>query len=239
MGSIGSVGYAGFSMDGVIATPDDTSKNAGYTNDFLAKTGVDVSSTIITKVDGDVLKNTYDVMEQQMTLYPEYTSQLKEITDYGNNASFAATHGNDMLTNIAYFGNTKTLDAMYQRTVESGFHPKGTTWKDIVTHEMGHVVVRGLINKAYSTDAARAKAWGGSKFSGDIVRSATKQVQDNYKAYGFKTKPTQDALRKGISGYATKNYHETIAEAWADYHANGNNSQPLSRAVYDVIRKMM
>lgn len=240
MGSIGSAGFY-FSGEGVIATPEDTSKNADYTNDFQSKhPNVDVASTIITRVDGTVLKDMYDVMEQQMMLYPEYTSQLTSITDYGNNASFAATHGDDMMTNIAYFGNEKALNAMYEKTVADGFHPKGTTAKDIVTHEMGHVIVKGLIQKKYSGDpVAQAKAWRGSKFSGDIVRQAAKQVQQNYKAYGFDKKPTQESLRAAVSGYAIKNYHETIAESWADYHANGNNSQPLSRAIYDVIRKMM
>lgn len=235
MGSLGSVGLG----SNVMATPTDTSKNAEYTNQFLAETGVDVSSTIVTKVDGEILKNTYDVMTQQMLLYPEYTSQMKNIQDLANNRAFAATNGSDMRTNIGYFGNINTLEAMYNYDVSNGFHPAGTTWRDIVTHEMGHVVTRGIINKMFDNDADRNAAWHSGEVSRDILRNAVKEVQDNYKAYGFKTKPTSPQLRSDISKYATHNADESIAEAWADYHANGNNSKALSRAIYNEMRKRM
>ena len=235
MGSLGAVGWG----SNVMATPIDTSKNADYTNEFLAKTGLNVDSAIITKTDGEILKNTYDVMAQQMALYPEYTEQLRALQDLANNNAYAATNGMDMKTNIGYHGNVNTIEAMYNYDVANGFHPQGTTWKDIVSHEMGHVVVRGIINKTYATDAERAKAWSNGTVARQIRKAAENEVIKNYKAYGFEKKPTVGELRRGISKYATHNADETIAEAWSDYHANGNNSTPLSRAIYSEMRKRM
>ena len=235
MGSLGAVGFG----SNVMATPIDTSRNAEYTNDFLAKTGLNVDSAVITKTDGEILKNTYDVISQQMALYPEYTSQMRNVQDLANNLAYAATNGMDMKTNIGYHGNINTLETMYNYDVSKGFHPKGTTWRDIVTHEMGHVIVRGLINKVYKTSAEQANAWKNGTLSKQIRREAEKDVQKNWKAYGYDKKPTAAQLRREISRYATNNADETIAEAWADYHANGNSSMPLSRAIYSAMRKRM
>jgi hypothetical protein len=50
------------------------------------------------------------------------------------------------------FGNLYTsadVKQKYQNNVDSGFHPKGTTFQDVLTHEMGHSIHYILQNMDY------------------------------------------------------------------------------------------
>lgn len=232
MGAIGSE----VSGDGLALLPVDTSKNADATRDFMLATGIDVSGKIIMSTDGPVLQNTYDTIIDQMKQHPDLIS-VQDIKDYDNNNAFAATNGISLAANTAYFGNTQGLATLYQGTVDSGFHPAGTTWKDIVSHELGHIAVRGYIKKQNPNASAAeiSKLWASGSVSGKIVNDAINEIKKNYKAYGFTKVPTAQQLRKDISRYATKNRDETIAEAWADFHANGGQAKVLSRVIYGIL----
>jgi len=114
--------------------------------------------------------------------------------------------------------------------------PKGTTMKHVVTHEMGHQVVRA------ASDAIVAKATNGK------YTTSTKAVQDvvadRIVQTAYQSMPTSQrgrrgvsALSKSISKYAwSGGSHETIAEALADYRANGNNAQPFSKSIYNTLK---
>jgi len=40
-----------------------------------------------------------------------------------------------------------------------------------------------------------------------------------------------------ISRYATKNRSEAMAEAVADYRANGSRAKPLSQAIWKILKR--
>ena len=237
---MGSVGKE-VSGNGLALLPSDTSENVELTRQFTFDTGIDVPLKIVMSTDGEVLKDLYDTLRQMKADYPELMAGLTSLTDYTNNDSFAATNGTALRVNTAYFGNTEGLDTLYASTVASGFHPAGTTWRDIDTHELGHVAVHAIGQKLYSNQADFTKAWNNGTLPARLVHEAYQEIKSAPTSYGFPNGvPSEADLRKSISRYATKNYHETVAEAWADYHANGaNGSRAMSRAIYAVMMKYM
>lgn len=48
---------------------------------------------------------------------------------------------------------------------------------------------------------------------------------------------TNDQLVAQISRYATKNRSEAMAEAVADYRANGSRAKPLSQAIWKILKR--
>lgn len=234
---MGSVGYE-VAGGGLALLPTDTSQNAEMTRKFMADTGLDVDSHVIMNTDGDVLKDVYDTIRDMKKRYPTFFSHIDKISDYDDNNSFAATNGTTLRINTAYFGNTQGLDTLYASTVASGYHPAGTTWKDIDVHEMGHMAVRAIGEKLYSDKTQLMRDWKNGKLPARLVHEAYAEIQSAPNSYGFRGKiPTERALRGAICRYALQNYHETVAEAWADYHANGNASKALSRAIVAIMQK--
>lgn len=85
-------------------------------------------------------------------------------------------------------------------------------------HEAGHV----LEHKLNPYGALYTKM-----FSEEVVKKAQRQCRTDGK----------DATRKSISAYAVRDYHETVAEAITDYYHNGDNAQPLSKAIYNELKR--
>lgn len=218
------------------ATPSDTSGNVQLTNDFEYKTKIDVSKDIMKKTDTQTLKSILDHVSGMVDKYPDLLKSLKSIDVRGRVNTLASTNGILLGINTAYFGDPNTVSLVYDASVDSGYHPKGTTWENIVDHEMGHVATYGVITKIHNgNQAAIAKDWADGSINSTaskIVHQAMDEVRNNYQAHGYAQKPTYAQLRKELSGYATKNWHETIAEAWADYHANGDNARAISKRIY-------
>ena len=234
---MGSVG-AEVSGGGLALLPTDTSQNVELTRQFTFDTGITVPLKIVMSTDGETLQATYDSIREMKRQYPDLMQGLKSIGDYTDNTSFAATNGMELKINTAYFGNTQGLDTLYQSTVSSGFHPAGTTWKDINTHELGHVALRGIAPKMYSDPAELKRRWNNGTLPARIVHEAYAEIQSAPTSYGFRNKiPSESELRAAVSRYATKNFHETVAEAWTDYHANKGSSKALSRAIYAVMNR--
>jgi hypothetical protein len=61
--------------------------------------------------------------------------------------------------NTKFFGSEAEMIRQYDDDVSTGFHPKGTDYKSVVTHEIAHALdgflsKKGIAgSKAYSTDA--------------------------------------------------------------------------------------
>jgi hypothetical protein len=99
-------------------------------------------------------------------------------------------------------------------------------------HEAAHGVEWALIqnNPIYidadsnTTMSNRVQAWNSCSEAKKIVRQAI----DNVRLTDYGTNSTRYDLIKSISRYATSNYSETMAEAFADVCANGVYANPLS-----------
>lgn len=114
--------------------------------------------------------------------------------------------------------------------------PAGTELKHVVTHEMGHQVVRATCDEITT------------RMSGGAVKTSSGKTQRAYSDYvvqkAFDSVPKSERGRKGLAGmkkqiskYAySGGSHETISEALADYRANGSRAKPLSKAIYNTLK---
>ena len=134
--------------------------------------------------------------------------------------------------------DTDYVSKSYDRDVAAGFHPKGTTYKDIMVHEAAHRLDGILTRKIAGNNVPQYRA------STYIVKEAINEIK---KSRGGKGRAYD--IQKALSGYGAnfyKNhtgnpYVETFAEAIADYNANGKNANPLSKQIaritQDYIKK--
>ena len=147
---------------------------------------------------------------------------------------------------IAYAGfsptNTKQNSGAYyisaNLTDRNGFtdSPQGTTLKHVTTHEMTHQLVRATCNEMVKRQT-----------NGKLT-SGNKSIHDAYSEYIVKTAynsiPKKERGRKSLAGMKkqiSKYAHsggngETLAEAMADYRANGPKAKPLSKAIYNTLK---
>ena len=69
------------------------------------------------------------------------SNNLRDIKQYYEDSDdFAGTEANKVVLNGIFYNDTEILAKEYESKVRQGFFCKGTTWKDIIFHEMGHVV---------------------------------------------------------------------------------------------------
>ena len=119
--------------------------------------------------------------------------------------------------------NSDTMNAVYKKSVESGFHPSNgskTGMEAVVSHELGHAV-NGVIadRMGISLDASADR----------IVNEAMKNTKHK----------TVSTFQSKISGYAKQSYAETVAEAMADCYCNGKKARSESKAIQKVVDKYM
>lgn len=143
------------------------------------------------------------------------------------------------------FNDIERVSRAYESSVLRGYHPKGTTYQDVITHEAGHRIGTAINEKFNSTRIdVDGKQYSGmdafsmyvkSKPQDHLVDLAIKNVKNT--EYGKGKSATQ--LRGSISQYALKNKRETIAEAYADYWANKGNANPLSIEIVKQARKYL
>lgn len=101
-------------------------------------------------------------------------------------------------------GRSEEFAEIYQNTVDNGFHPKDTDFNSIVVHEMGHA-----IDNYYSVIEDR-------NFSAEMKKEISFYMSRTGKPL------TVDAVKTGLSEYATYNELEFFAEAFAEYVCSPN-----------------
>lgn len=166
------------------------------------------------------------VMDAVKKTYDDYGMPLNDIQiatldkkDQGVLA-FYNNQGN-LAVNKNYF-DTKKMNDSYDACVKEGFHPprgNKTGLEAVASHELGHQLSEEVGRKLGYGD------WQLDKASNKIINEAKKQG-------GFKDVAS---IRKAISGYATKNNAEAIAEAFADVYCNGKKAKKESQAVVNVL----
>lgn len=189
-------------------------------------------------IDKKVLSNILNNMDKVYDDFPQLRGQIKEIQSikhpYGGLNITPDLEDNKyiMQINRNKFNDERISTKEYSKDLKAGFHPKGTTYKDMGIHELGHSIVYRIIKNKYGNPKAIANDWNKNITAKEIVEKAFKNL-------GISDKLTKDILRKQISNYATSDYGETIGEAFADYYANGNTSKSLSKEIIKVMKGMI
>lgn len=230
---------------------------------FEQDTGVKVAfdpedDSICTKTNLYMVLNTVAEMKQK---YPQQLRFLKSIGSFNDPGSIfgvamASANMNNIYINAPVFSKHQPqLQKMYASSTQGGnnYHPKGTTAKDIITHELGHVMFFehiGRMNRRLTkhdlTDMYDVLTWSSSK-SGKASGTTSKYIENEMtqalaKALG--STPQHNILGyanpkfkhpTAISGYAATNPHELMAESVADYVANGDKASPLSQELVKIL----
>lgn len=140
----------------------------------------------------------------------------------GRTMAYWDTNGN-LAVNQKYMNTKKMNDAM-DRAEKSGFHPSRgnkTGLEATVAHEMGHHLSSRV----------------GAKIGKPDVESASREIVERARAKtGHKTNMS---FAKSISGYATHNFAECVAEATGDWYCNGSKAKKESRAIVAVMNKVL
>ena len=149
--------------------------------------------------------------------------QLATLKGRGVSALAYYDNGGNLAVNKSFFNNEK-MDKAMDRSIASGFHPprgNKSGIEAVAAHEMGHRLTEEAGVRA------GLGAWQLDKVSSRIIRDARKES-------GAKT---VSALRKKISGYATSNNAEAVAEAFADVYCNGKKASKASQSVVNALNK--
>ena len=126
-----------------------------------------------------------------------------------------------------FFGDIASLRKNYEEDLAMKFHPAGTDYRSVVTHELGHAIdgylsLKGVMGaQAFSTEARG--------FSG-LLRNKTLKA----------LKMTKSMIGDELSRYAEKNAREWFAECFAEA-MHSTNPRPMAREMMrqleDIIQK--
>lgn len=94
-----------------------------------------------------------------------------------------------------------------------------------------------MINKNtdYISRSHQILAWNESKEAKKIISEACKRAKKTLDGKGIKN----HELKLNISMYARENDSECLAEGLADYYANGEKSQILSKKIYEILKELL
>lgn len=101
---------------------------------------------------------------------------------------------------------------------------------------MGHILELALIKKqGYEYKFQETIAWNECKKAKEIISEACKSAKKTAEGKGLRNAQ----LKAAVSGYAQKDDSECLAEAVADYVANGENASILSKEVWKILKKKL
>lgn len=162
-----------------------------------------------------------EIMNTRDSFEAEYGDAIKNISlqaaRFDDPSTLGAYGGNTLFMNEKYIKNAYLTTAM-QSSAKSGFHPSignKTGAEAVASHELGHRLGEVAAEKAKISQK-------------DIVARAAKKT-------GIKT----ENMAGHISKYARENYHETIAEAYADVFCNGKKANRVSKAIVKEVKSIL
>lgn len=191
--------------------------------------GTEYDSNLSSTLAGCDLESAKGIYKAYDRIYSKYPQLIGKIN--GINASSLSSltyaqcqvglgHGG-IAVNTKYYSSMEQLAKSYAKDVASGFHPAGTSWESILTHEFGHALDDFLTN---TLQAAGMKNHFQPKYVSASLRPKV------MKACGLKV---ADAYKE-VSGYASKDHYEWFAECFAEYIDSDN-----PRAVATEFGKML
>lgn len=182
--------------------------------------------------DLETAKAIFKAHENVFNRLPELRGQLNSINvmklQAGTYAQCSYGLGRGGISvNTSYFSDVERLTKLYARDLEHGFHPAGTTFGSIVTHELGHAVDDYL---SVIQQLAGLNGWRPKKVSAYLRPKVMK-------ACGLKVSDTKTA----VSGYATQDAQEWFAECfceWMDSESPRPVAEEFGKQLLDLMKGM-
>lgn len=213
-----------------------------YAKDNL---GINIQEKVIGKIGRHKMINSLQLVEDVLNELPESVKKDLGVsvgTQSSNGKWYAKMSGGTgtMWFNTNFFNDN--VYKSYQWDVKQKWHPENTTADAIFAHEIGHRLETMAVEKIHGGKNL------GMIFDYNDQITAKKIVKDSIEAVkkstGTKT-GSMSTWMNTISGYAAskKNgkyqYHETLAEAVADYAQNKNNAKPLSKEIWSRLKSQL
>lgn len=206
-------------------------KDYNELSDYLLKNYNIKLEKSVTSLDFDVVKESIEGVDLIINQFPELKTSLKYIKT--SSSGVMSCLGDTINFNPKYYDNPNVIRDACLRCSDSGWWVKNASPKSIGSHETAHGI-EWLLIELNETDYGdglsiisrynRREAWSKCTEAKKIVSEACKNIKKT--PYG-KDKIFRD-LKQAISEYANTNPSETLAEAFADVTANGDNANPLS-----------
>lgn len=182
-----------------------------------------------TKLDLETINHINKQVADIQAKYPETKGAVSELEVSSSGRMYASitTENSGRMTftiSSKLYGNgLDALEIQYQKDVEAGFHPKGTSAKDIVWHEYGHVYAGIQCKKMYGA-AANEPVPHRNRYLFMIDKSSGEWERDVLINAAQSLGKRQGQVQSAISRYAEKNVAETFAEAFAEFNGSPNPS---------------
>lgn len=174
--------------------------------------GKEYDSNLLSSLNGvelEAAKEIYIAYDEIFKKYPQLIGKLSGLTTlplsprtYAQCSMGLGSGGINL--NTKYYNNLENFKKVYLKDLEHGFHPKGTDWRGVLTHEVGHAIDDYLSNTL--------KLAGSGKYVSAMLRPKV------MRSCGFRV---NDAAKE-VSVYATKNAHEWFAECFAEWMKSEN-----------------
>lgn len=233
---------------------------AKYAKDAWGVKIVDLSG-----LDPKAIKDTFIQMQRVMRDFEFLVGRITEISkrdkDFMGYLPEPDMSGCRITFNTEYYRKLKSIKVAYEAEVSTKGAPSGTEFEHAGVHELGHDVNAFIVQEVQPTLNLRMDDWNNRWEATNIVNEAFVEVELNaniirsFEEFGESFSDTSDedvvllfnllsvqerrrALVVSISTYAVKKGdEETIAEAFADWYANGDASSPLSKSIMSIIRR--
>lgn len=162
-----------------------------------------------------------------MNRYPQLKGQFAGLgIDEKGASTYASCYVHSGLINVntSYFGKLSKIAESYDADVKLNWHPKGTDWKSIITHEIGHAIDGFLSRNGYGTIT---NSYNIKNASVEMRRKVLKEL-----------KLTKKNISSEVSRYASKNDAEFFAECFAEYF-DSDNPRPVAKKFGEIIEEWM
>lgn len=140
----------------------------------------------------------------------------------------------EFMVNQNLFEKVADVEKTYLDDLKVKYHPEGTTWEQVTTHEMGHVIHNNMHYMRMGIDPVNDElvSFGkGAELSVEMFNNNTfiGDLMEEVKQKFPECNGDWKVLAADLSVYATKNEKEFFAESVADYYGNGENAKPYSK----------
>ena len=181
-------------------------------------------------MDAELAQETTATIKRVIEKYPSckdaFAGFTTEDTDKGtftekDSAMACFSEGTKMVhLNNEYYGNKEHFAERVNVAIEKQFHPLGTDYNSVVVHEMGHAIDSYVSEKIFDIwDLAGGKRVSTEIWNADIDK-AKKKGQPM----------TGKSIRESLSGYASKNPAEYLAEGFSEALCS-SNPRPTAKSI--------
>lgn len=200
MGSRGGSSHRATAGGGTLASLQSNTaieqwlRNQGYfpAGALISLRGVDLTAA---RSIADAYKRVFDRYPQLKGMFAGLSAKSLGANTYAQNWLMSGK----LEVNTKFFKDSANLASSYKRDVASNWHPTGTDWESIVTHEIGHAI-DGYLTKHFG-------GWGGDYYS-------TSFQQRVFAELGIAV--TKDNVSREVSRYGATQAAEWFAEAFAE-----------------------